>query len=371
MSLCSYVLFAFFKIHLRGTPLNQNHIAMKKSIIYFLYGLLFILVHGCNDDETPTIMDDDNPPVETPCLAALDSLTVPAVNVDTMLNLDDCPLSWVEFYPEKYRYTYPCFNPNNVEELAFIRLEWQTLKRDLCILDLCSGELNCLDVNPVDDLDWGANNWLLFIGEGLQLWKVRPDGSGLTQLTTAGENDNPIWEPEGKRVVYRRTNSPGYFFMLDDNGAVLDTIEKMQAKTAFDWSMDNKLITPTLPLTPDSYCIGYYDMAIDSIITTNDIGGQYYIYDAKWGENNRLYWLLQYRLSHTDIETGGQADLFSLPNGFNNRFYRSLTISPGNKYIVLNREDWKQLNECDVEVVHSLYIMGMDGTDERKILMPE
>ena len=344
---------------------------MKKSIIYFLYGLLFILVHGCNDDEAPTIMDDDNPPIETPCLAALDSLTVPAVNVDTMLNLDDCPLSWVEFYPEKYRYTYPCFNPNNVEELAFVRLEWQTLKRDLCILNLCSGELNCLDVNPLDDLDWGTNDWLLFIGEGLQLWKVKPDGSELTQLTFAGENSYPTWNKEGNKIGYLQTGVLGNFYILDENGLVLDTLNKIQNRRTYDWSSTDKLITPFEPGSPDD--IYYFDLNLDTLVKVDEEGNGSYIYDGEWGEGERLYWLAQYQLAYNDIETKERTVLFALPNpnGFHNRFYRSLTISPGNKYIVLNREDWKQLNECDVEVVHSLYIMGMDGTDERKILVPE
>ena len=343
---------------------------MKKSIIYFLYGLLFILVYGCSDDEAPTIMDDDNPPVETPCLAALDSLTIPAVNVDTMLNFDDCPISWVEFYPEKYRYSFPSFNPNNTEEIAFVRLENGTNEFRLCILSLCSGDLKVLDVKAFKDVDWGTNGWILFRKTDLQLWKVRPDGSGLAQLTFSGENSNPIWNASGEKIAYALTNT-GEFFILNDEGAILDTVEPMQYRSAYDWSSTDKLITPFEPGSPDD--IYYFDLNLDTLVKVDEEGNGSYIYDGEWGEGERLYWLAQYQLAYNDIETKERTVLFSLPNpnGFHNRFYRSLTISPGNKYIVLNREDWKQLNECDVEVVHSLYIMGMDGTGERKILVPE
>ena len=348
----------------------------KKLLLISSLAILFVFL-TCKDDDHPIIiMDDDGPPephvTEVPCLDALDTLTVPAINIDTIINEDQCPIPLYEIYPEKYRYTFPCFNPNNVEELAFIRTENETFKSSLCILNLCHGGLDCFEINHLVNLDWGVNNWLLFIGTDLQLWKIKPDGNNLTKLTNSGENDQPLWSPKTKEIVYWRTGVPGYFFLLDENGAVLDTIEKMQARPAFDWSNDDKLITPTPhPSFPDLQHIGYYDMPKDSIITTNDIGGFYYIYDAKWGEGNKLYWLLQFKLAYTDIETKEQVDIISLPVEFNNRLYYNFTISPDNKFIVLYREDWKQIDECSAEVVHGLYIMDIDGTNERKILIPE
>ena len=317
-------------------------------------------------------MDDDGPPVLEPCFSALDSLAIPAVNVDTMLQLDGCPLSWVELYPERYRYLSPSFNPNNTEEIAFVRRDNEAFEFRLCILNLCTGKLDILEAEAFKDVDWGANGWILFRKLDLQLWKIRPDGSGQERLTSLGENSDPIWDNNGERIAYSLTNT-GEFFILDSEGNVLETIESMRHRGAFDWSEDDYLITGGEQLTPDSYYIGYYDINNDLIKTTNDVGGQHYIYDAKWGENNRLYWLLQYRLAYTDIETGEKNIVFSLPElyGFNNRFYRSFTISPDYKHIILNREDWKQIDYCHVEVVHSLYIMDIDGSNERKILIPE
>ncbi|MEO1263184.1 MAG: hypothetical protein AAFZ15_30520 [Bacteroidota bacterium] len=343
---------------------------MKKLLLLLIFGILIVVSFGCKDDDGTTMgIDDDMPPIDTlPCLDALDSLTVPAINVDTMLQLDDCPLSWVEIYPERYRYLSPSFNPNNMEEVALIRLDNQTFEYRLCILNLCSGELDVLEAEAFNGVDWGTNGWILFSKLDLQVWKVRPDGSGQQRLTSIGENSSPIWNDEGDRIAYSLTNT-GEFFILDEEGNAVDTVKGMENREACDWSATNKLITPFEPGSADD--IYYFDLDLDTLIKIDEEGNEAYIHDGKWGKEERLYWLAQYQLAYTDINTKERTVLFKLADGFNNRFYRSFTISPDYKHIILNREDWKQLNECDVEVVHSLYIMDIDGSNERKVLIPE
>ena len=341
---------------------------MEKLLYSFVFGMLLVSCFGCKDDDGTIWMDDDMPPIDTlPCLDALDSLSVPAINVDTMLNLD-CPISWNEINPERYSYSSPSFNPSNTEEVAFVRRDNGTFEYRLCILSLCSGELDVLEAEAFKDVDWGANGWILYRKLDLQIWKVRPDGDGQERLTSLGENSDPIWNHEGNKIAYSLTNT-GEFFILDEEGNVLETVEGMENRGAHDWSSSNKLITPFEPGSADD--IYYFDLDLDTLIKIDEEGNEAYIHDGKWGEKERLYWLAQYQLAYTDIESRERTVLFKLADGFNNRFYRSFAISPDNKHIILNREDWKQLNECDVEVVHSLYIMDIDGSNERKILIPE
>ncbi len=37
------------------------------------------------------------------------------------------------------------------------------------------------------------------------IWTVRPDGTGLTQLTFEGDNRNPSWSPDGRNIIYSST----------------------------------------------------------------------------------------------------------------------------------------------------------------------
>ena len=344
---------------------------MKKiSLIIFS---LFFLFLTCKDDDHPVIiMDDDGPPeppiTEYPCLDALDSLAIPAVNIDTLIDEDSCPIPLYEIYPEKYRYTYPCFNPNNVEELAFIRTENETFKSNLCVLNLCDGQLNCFEVNHLDNLDWGTNNWILFIGRDLQVWKIKPDGTSLTMLTSNGENATPSWNGDGDKIAYSLTNT-GEFIIIGSNGNVIEINESMQYRGTYDWSYSNKLITPFEPGSADD--IYYYDLDQDTLVKVDEEGNGAYIHDGEWGQDERLYWLVKFQLAYTDIKTKERTSIFELPVAFNNRRYCNFTISPDNQYIVLSREDWKQIDDCSAEVVHSLYIMDIDGANERKILIPE
>jgi serine/threonine-protein kinase len=66
-------------------------------------------------------------------------------------------------------------------------------------------------------------NWIAFFANRsgpLQLWKIRPDGSELTQLTeTAGNCCVPVWSPDGSRMAgsHGLTAGSGQVVVLDPN----------------------------------------------------------------------------------------------------------------------------------------------------------
>ena len=46
---------------------------------------------------------------------------------------------------------------------------------------------------------------IAFVGRadgGLQIFTISPNGDGLTQLTSGGNNDNPSWSPDGRYIAY-------------------------------------------------------------------------------------------------------------------------------------------------------------------------
>jgi Tol biopolymer transport system component len=55
---------------------------------------------------------------------------------------------------------------------------------------------------------WSPNGrWIAFFDDG-DVFKIRPDGTRLTQLTsTSIEESWPCWSPNGRRIVYLRTRS--------------------------------------------------------------------------------------------------------------------------------------------------------------------
>jgi Tol biopolymer transport system component len=96
--------------------------------------------------------------------------------------------------------------------------EW----RGLWIMDMEKQEKTL--VHPDGRLaDWAPDSdWIAF-NIGTQIYKVRKDGSELTQLTFEGRNFLPNWSPDGKRLAITSSLS-GLTLILTDEGEIMQTI---------------------------------------------------------------------------------------------------------------------------------------------------
>jgi Tol biopolymer transport system component len=97
---------------------------------------------------------------------------------------------------------------------------------DLFMYSLGSGRLARLHINIPGrgprTLDWSRDGKRIVVegldalgtgGGGAELYTVRPNGTGLRQLTTSPSSGifdlNPRWSPNGRQVLYTRTNEDG------------------------------------------------------------------------------------------------------------------------------------------------------------------
>ncbi len=89
--------------------------------------------------------------------------------------------------------------------------------------------------------------WIAYIGEGLILWRSRPDGSERLQLTTAPMHAlRPRWSRDGKRILFV-AELPGMtytaFVVSADGGAVTQLYKEDKTYRSFaDWSPDEKSV---------------------------------------------------------------------------------------------------------------------------------
>ena len=208
-----------------------------KNLIYFIIFIVILL--GCKKEQPklPNTTLTDNCPEQY----IERSTPLP----DTLHKTDSYPITpgtYMFDYQTKFLLESPVSNPNNPFEFAFLRKLSENISPsyELCIYNFCTNELNVVTDVVSYSLDWGANNWLIFIGAGNQAWKIKPDGSGLTQLTFYGE---PItgakWSPSGNKFVYSYFGS---LYIANENGENISQFSLNLSGSFWTWKGNNIIL---------------------------------------------------------------------------------------------------------------------------------
>ncbi|HKO44783.1 MAG TPA: protein kinase [Pyrinomonadaceae bacterium] len=118
------------------------------------------------------------------------------------------------------RYTWFSLAP---DEQSFVYLARGEPQQDLFTADRAGTPLQRLTDDVAQDIvpRWSPDGqWIAFLSDRsgkYEIWKVRPDGSGLTQMTHEPERDiiAPVWSPDSSKLLYqvRNVNS----FVIDAN----------------------------------------------------------------------------------------------------------------------------------------------------------
>lgn len=118
---------------------------------------------------------------------------------------------------------YPAWSPDG-KQIAFVsdRLG----KPQIFVMDANGGNVKRLttsgsyNVNP----RWSPKGDRIVYSRsmgGFQIFSIRADGSGDTQLTSEGSNENPSWSPDGRFITFSSKRSGGqgiYIMRADGNG---------------------------------------------------------------------------------------------------------------------------------------------------------
>ncbi|MDX1652172.1 MAG: hypothetical protein R3277_06750 [Brumimicrobium sp.] len=143
---------------------------------------------------------------------------------------------------EPYVYNDPVLNPNNPFEFAFIRKDPNQLgwHAELCVYNFCSNEMKMITDLVGYDIDWSAKDWIIFTGKDLQLYKVKPDGDSLIQLTNTGNyNYKARWNHDGTKYLYFDADAIRHKICAEDGSLIKDFSNNM---AEFDWLNDEKIV---------------------------------------------------------------------------------------------------------------------------------
>ena len=140
-------------------------------------------------------------------------------------------------------------------------------ENDIYVLDISSGEtVNLTEDSTVWDAfpDWSPNGDLIaFVSDRAEgggkalddVWTMKPDGSGLRNLTNNGEDWEdyyPAWSPDGKSIAFFRSGimapsegGPAGLWVMDADGKnqrLVTAIEVFRAGGTPVWSPDGQYL---------------------------------------------------------------------------------------------------------------------------------
>lgn len=275
------------------------------------------------------------------------------------------PFGYDYQYPE-ITYNAPCFNPNNPNEIIFVRgLHYSNspLSNELVKYNLTTeNETVLLNSTQIwGRPSWGRNGWILLNKGDNQVWKIKDNGDSLTQLTTQFGLD-AIWSPNADKFAYWvQIGSTYYTFFSDVNGNIFDTLLYPNILYRGAWSPDGSKIA-----TNFGYVLSYIDLNNRQIIQINIPFNSSPIYDISWLSDSRtMLWCTNDGFFKTNIHTNVTTKIknacsairYIYPTVFNNK-------------MIIQRFDSKLISENVIWTENNLYMMDVDGKNETKLNLP-
>jgi Tol biopolymer transport system component len=155
------------------------------------------------------------------------------------------------------------------DEQSFVYLARGEPQQDLFTADRAGNPLQRLTDDVAQDIvpRWSPDGkWIAFLSDRsgkYEIWKVRPDGSGLSQMTyePGREVIAPVWSPDSLRLLYQIRNLNSYIIDASRPGTE-QTPQSLanQPPSGFipwDWSPDGMLLVGWQPLGEDRAIVVY------------------------------------------------------------------------------------------------------------------
>ncbi len=353
---------------------------MLKRILYIFF---FLSLSACSDtslspENSPQPEEEELPP--PPCFE--ENYTRFVENADSLIPLT-C-IRTIDMIPlMNYYYTYPVFNPNNPLEIAYIRrdIESNLCNQQIWTFNLCTGKKHKIADNACFFLDWSVKGWLVYTGTGTNIFKVKSNGDSLIQLTNApGLHQEPRWNGMGNKIVYKNWNDGNTtIFLADENGKTLNSISSSEFTVAgLNWKDEKITGMSWINIDEDLVGIGEIDFSQKLFIPFDAI----YLYDfpsslyhAGWpsfstyiGEMNSLFYGSNHNFIVYNVDTKSRT---IIATGADNRQYDNAAISPDGNTVLYERIDRNKIDDCTMEYTERLFLMDIDGSNERVIEIPE
>jgi len=253
---------------------------------------------------------------------------------------------------------FPYFNPSNADELIYYRAD----NKELIKYNIVSKSKQILYKGLLFNVaKWSRKGWILLpTGEG-QIWKIKDDGTQLTQLTFGAiRHYIPEWNMEGTKFICESMNiGHGYSTIYDEYGNPLDSIKNTGL---FCWQQKDQILS-----RKDDNGIGIVDIKTDSFIvlysfpsnTTTLVFGCYWMADG-------INAVLSTSMGVFSFNTQSKRMIF-LRQTCENDLHISVCVSFISNKMLFERDSWHYVGNGTILIKNKLVLMNTDGSGEVEI----
>ena len=285
--------------------------------------------------------------------------------------LDLPNLTYHIFYHSQYQYKYPCFNPNNSNEIVFFFRDYKNNLKQLIKYNILSKEKTILlnNIILISQPKWSKDNWILLNNLYHEIIKIKSNGDSLTTVASGNYNLYPDCNDNNKRIIYTYSlNAAAPYCIISKNYKTnySDTISNI---SAFHLSISNtdKLVTTT-NYNMDLIIANLSNNLEWSNLTNVEEHGNKSIEGITWHPNSEdIYYtrILKgiYKLNINSL------DELHIKNSCDTRKYSAISVSSNGVKIIVERINSYINDENKLYNDSRLYIMDIDGCNEQEIII--
>lgn len=324
-----------------------------------LYVVSFLLIQACSKDKSQCFKD-----------CSIDQYTTPSVNNEVLdyTFLCQSPIGWQFTYPGRFGTTNPSFNPRNPSQVCFLQrdsMKAPIVGLDLCTFDFCTGEKRLLTggAHDIGSPDWGINDWIVFTGADLQIWKVKSNGDSLVRITSdQWVHGYPVWSLSGARLLFK---SDQVNVLAFEDGVVYDTVI---GGPSVCWINDSVLCAAYGSGTQQTVNVVLYNSnteSTESLLSVPMNNSSYMPDGVSYNKaTNTIFWSSPVSVNKLNLSTNHNVEI---KQGGDNRGYGSIRISPIGDEVAINRWDNIVVQNCLIATTFSIHVMNADGSNERRL----
>lgn len=262
----------------------------------------------------------------------------------------------------------PSFNPNDANEIMFVRESTGSQDKQIYIYNLVSKSKELIyDGEVLGRPRWGRNDYIIFYKMGGHIWKIRSDGEGLTSLNIPMPIYHPQWNSEGVKFAANApiSQASNRLIIFDEEGEVLDSTEIPRAfSSPSSYEREDVLVIRQVEE------IIFFDLDNETVLDT------YYPqanFDNSTGFGGNIFWLDSNNLILGNRDGIHQISYPELQNihlvkGCTDRVYSWGSLNSSKTKMVWEIYE-REINEnkTHINVKRYLVIMDLDGGNEQRL----